>query len=157
MAIEIVFVLTVLIYIFFATAPNQIYPLHGMTITEANFNIEILNGEEVLISGNNEFTNPIVLRENSEIDLFPGVYYWKVRGGFRESEIQNFTIKSHVGLEIKERKENYELENSGNVDLNITREKEGITSSIVLNKGEFKEVKKDDSNYKGEEIWLRMD
>ena len=79
----------------------------------------------------------------------PGLYYWKVRNGFRESGVQNFTIQSHVGLNIEEREENYELQNSGNVELNVTKEKSGIVSEIVLDIGEFTEVEKDDSIYEG--------
>jgi hypothetical protein len=91
------------------------------------------------------------LKEGSEITLPPGVYYWKVRSRFRESEVKSFTIKGHVGLDIKERSENYELENSGNVDLNVTRDKKGITSSMTLDVGELEEVEKDDSKYEGEQ------
>jgi hypothetical protein len=148
---ETIFVAGILIYLFFSTAPNQIYPLHGMTIIEPDFNIEIEHGEEVLISIDESFENPIILKEGSEITLFPGIYYWKVRSRFRESEIKNFLIKGHVGLDIKERIENYELENSGNVDLNVTREKKGITTSMTLDVGELEEVEKDDSKYEGEQ------
>ena len=108
---EAIFVAGVLVYLFFSTAPSQIYPLHGMTIIEPDFNIEVENGEEVLISIDESFENPIVLKEGSEITLPPGIYYWKVRSRFRESEINDFIIKGHVGLDIKERTENYELEN----------------------------------------------
>ncbi|MGD9276936.1 MAG: hypothetical protein PVJ67_07230 [Candidatus Pacearchaeota archaeon] len=149
---EAVFVFISLFYIFFSSAPNQIYPLNGMTIREANFNIEIKNGEEVLISTDKEFTNPIILRENDEIELPQGIYYWKVKGKLRESEIKSFTIESHVGLEIKKRAENYELENSGNVNLNVTKNKAGITSSTSLSAGEIKKIKKDNSTYEGGEI-----
>lgn len=148
---EVIFVAGVLVYLFFSTAPSQVYPLQGMTIIEPDFNIEVENGEEVLISIDESFENPIVLKEGSEITLPPGVYYWKVRSRFRESEVKSFTIKGHVGLDIKERIENYELENSGNVDLNVTKEKKGITSSMTLDVGELEEVEKDDSKYEGEQ------
>lgn len=146
---EAIFVIGVLVYLFFSTTPSQIYPLQGMTIVEPNFNIEIENGEEVLISIDENFTNPIILKEDSEITLLPGVYYWKVRSRFRESEVNNFTIKTHVGLDIKERKENYELQNSGNVDLNVTKNKQGITSNMALEIGQSEEVEKDDAEYEG--------
>ncbi|MFH1787750.1 MAG: hypothetical protein ABH811_03095 [archaeon] len=148
---EAVFVAGVLIYLFFSTAPSQVYPLHGMTIIEPDFNIEIENGEEVLISTDENFSNLIILNDGSDITLPPGIYYWKVRSKFRESEIKSFEIKGHVGLDIKERPENYELQNSGNVDLNVNREKDGVVSQMELDVGEFKEVEKDDSKYEGEQ------
>ena len=151
--VESIFVFASLIYLFFSTAPTQLYPIQGMTISEPDFNIEIENGEEVLISTDEEFTNPIILKENSEITLPPGVYYWKVRGNLRESEVKSFEIQGSVGLDIHERSENYELENSGNVDLNVTKENRGITSSMALSVGEIKEVEKDESKYEGEQAW----
>ena len=148
---EGIFVVGVLIYLFFSTAPSQIYPLHGMTIIEPGFIFEIENGEEVVISIDENFTAPIVLREDSDITLAPGTYYWKVKSEFRESEVKSFTIKGHVGLNLKEREENYELQNSGNIDLNVTKKKKGITSSMILDVGQSKEVEKDDSEYEGKQ------
>ena len=146
---EAIFVAGVFVYLFFSTAPNQIYPIHGMTIIEPDFNIEIENGEQVLISTDKNFTNPIVLSENSDITLPPGIYYWKVISKFRESEIKSFTIQGHVGLNINEREENYELENSGNVDLNVTRKNEFGISSMTIDVGESEDVEKDNSKYEG--------
>jgi hypothetical protein len=146
---EAVLVFGIFAYLFFSTAPNQVYPIQGMTIIEPDFNIEIENGEQVLISTNENFTSTIVLDEGSEVTLTPGVYYWKVKSKFRESEVKSFVIESNVGLDIKERKENYELQNSGNVNLNVTKEKEGITSSLILDVGQSEEVEKDSSEYEG--------
>ncbi len=150
--IEAIFVIGVLAYLFFSTVPNQIYPLSGMTIIEPDFNFEIENGEVVMISIDENFTNPIILKENSDIFLPPGLYYWKVKSIIRESEIRNFTVKGYVALALKERGENYELQNMGNVDLNVTKKKEGITSNTILDVGESKEVEKDNSSYEGRQI-----
>ena len=150
--VELIFIVGVLAYLFFSTAPNQLYPIHGMTIIEPDFNIEIENGEQVLISIDENFTNPIVLDEGSEITLKPGIYYWKVKSKFRESEVKSFVIESNVALDIKEREENYELQNSGNVDLNVTRDKKGITNGFSINVGESEEVEKDNSEYEGEQL-----
>ncbi len=147
--VEAIFVVGILVYLFFSTMPSQIYPLDGMTIIKPNFNIEIENGEEVLLSLDEDFTNPIILKENSEINLPLGIYYWKVRNKFRESEVRTFTIEGHVGLDIKERPENYELQNSGNVDLNVTRKNEGVVSNMEIDVGKSEEVEKDDSKYEG--------
>jgi len=147
--VEAIFVVGVLVYLFFSTVPSQIYPLDGMTIINPNFNIEIENGEEVLLSLDEDFTNPIILREDSEINLPLGIYYWKVRNRFRESEVRTFTSEGYVGLDIKERPKNYELQNSGNVDLNVTRKNEGEISNMKIDVGKSAEVEKDDSKYEG--------
>ena len=153
---EGILIIGILIYLFFSTAPGQIYPLHGMTILEPDFNFEIENGEVVMISIDEDFTNPIILKENSDIFLPPGLYYWKVKGIFRESEIKNFTVQENVVLDLKERAENYELQNVGNVDLNVTRENKGVTSDTILNVGESEEVEKDNSSYEGRRIWTEV-
>jgi len=150
--IEGIFVFGVLVYLFFSTAPNQVFPLSGMIVAEPDFNIEIENGEEVFISLDKEFKNPIILKPNSEVYLIPGFYYWKVKSGIRESEIKNFTIQGIVGLDLKNRGENYELQNSGNLDLNVTKTKKGFTSNTILEVGQSKVVEKEDSNYEGEQI-----
>ena len=149
---EGILIIGILIYLFFSTAPGQIYPLHGMTIIEPDFNFEIENGEVVIISIDENFTNPIILKENSDIFLPPGLYYWKVKSIFRESDIRNFTIQENVGLNLKERAKNYELQNVGNVDLNVTRENKGVTSNTILDVGKSKEVEKDNSSYEGRRI-----
>lgn len=150
---QAVFVIVCLGYIVIANSPNQVYPLQGMSISEPDFNFEIENGEEVLISVDKEFTNPFVLSEGEKITLPPGTYYWKVRGKFRESEVKSFEIVGQVGLDIKKRAENYELENSGNVEMNVTKEKDGKVSSMTMDVGEITEVEEDNSIYEGEQIW----
>ena len=148
---EGIFIVGVLVYLFFSTTPTQIFPLHGMTIIEPNFVFEIENGEQVIISVNEQFTNLIILEKDSDVILPPGLYYWKVKSRFRESEVRNFTIQTHVALNLKEKGENYKLENKGNVDLNVTRKKSGLTTGIILEIGESEEVKKDDSKYEGKQ------
>ncbi len=150
---EVILIIGILIYLFFSTAPLQIYPLHGMTIIEPDFAFEIENGEQVLISIDKNFTAPIVLDKSSEITLTPGTYYWKVRSNFRESGVKNFTIQGYVALNIKERDESYRIANKGNVDLNVTKKNEGVTSNIILDIGESEEVEKDDSIYQGGQKW----
>jgi len=38
---EVIFIAGVLVYLFFSTAPNQIYPLSGMTVIEPNFVLKL--------------------------------------------------------------------------------------------------------------------
>jgi len=152
LAVEVIFVVGVFVYLFFVTAPSQIYPLSGMSIIESDFSFEIENGEEVLISFDGSFREPIVLNGSSDVTFPPGIYYWKVRKGFRESKVKNFTIQGHVSLDIQGRRENYELYNSGNVDVNVTKKKGRITKIIVLDPGESEEIERDNSTYVGEQL-----
>ena len=150
---EAIFVFGVLIYLFFSIAPTPIYPLQGLVIMEPDFTFEIENGEEIIISTDKNFTIPIVLKEGSDVTLPPGIYYWKVKSRFRESEIRNFTIRTNVGLNLKEKNESYELQNSGTVDLNVTKKKNGLTEiEIILDVGQSKEFEKDNSTYEGKQI-----
>ena len=146
--VQAVFVFGVFVYLLFSTNPSGIYPLQGMVISEPDFVFEIENGEQVVLSRDIEFSNPIFLDKGSEQYLPPGIYYWKVKSKFRESEVKNFTVEGRVGLDIREREDNYILSNSGNVDLNVTREKDDI-SSMIISVGENEEVEKDDSKYEG--------
>ncbi len=142
----------ILIYLFFSTSPNSIYPFSGMTISENNFSFEIENGYEILISKTSDFENAFVFKEGDSVTLPPGLYYWKVRNNFRESDVKNFTIESTIGLDFYEREENYELENSGNVDINITKKNNDSTSSEILDVGESAKYEKDNSTYEGRQI-----
>lgn len=146
---EAVLVLGILIFLFFSTAPSHIYPLQGMVVSEPDFVFEIENGEEVVLSVDKSFANPIVLKEGADITLPPGEYYWKVRSKLRESDVKTFKIQGRVGLDLKEKEENYELQNSGNVGLDVTKENEGVISSMTIDVGENKIVEKDNSKYEG--------
>ena len=97
---EGILVLGALIYLFFSIAPNQQSPIAGKTILDPDFVFEIADNEELLISLDESFANPMVLKKGDEIDLPPGTYYWKVRNWFRESEIQSFTIEEQGGFNI---------------------------------------------------------
>ena len=146
---EAVLVLGVLIYLYASADPKAISPISGQTIFDPDFTFEVESGGEILISINENFDNQIVLREGDEIDLPPGTYYWKVKNWIREGSINKFTIQSNVGLNLREGEEKSLLENSGNVPLNITKKKGGITSSVGLESGKSLEVEKDNSSYEG--------
>ena len=146
---EAVLVVGVLIYLFFSIAPKQIAPLNGAVIIEPNFFFEIENGEEVLLSVYEDFNDYVVLTESSEVNLAPGTYYWKVRNNFVESEVRNFTIQSHVGLNIRQGKDLDQLINSGNVELNVTKKTGSKVTGLILGVNEIKEIDKDNSSYEG--------
>lgn len=130
--VEGAFIIGVLAYIFLFTNPAQIYPLQGMIIKEPNLNFEIENADEILISKNKNFPNQIILKKGEEILLEPGIYFWKARNDFRESEIKNFTVEELVALNLRELNESYELQNSGNVVLNITKIGEKKIANIII-------------------------
>jgi hypothetical protein len=146
---EIVLILGILVYLAFSIIPKQIYPLNGMTIIEPNFAFEIQNGQEVLLSVYEDFRDYVVLTENSEVNLAPGTYYWKVRNNFVESEMRIFTVQSHVGLRIKEGENSSKLINSGNVDIEVEKKTDSKVTGLILGVNEIKEVEKDNSTYEG--------
>ncbi len=140
--VESIFVIGVLIYLFFSTSPSAISPISGQVVSDPDFIFEIENADKVIISKDVSFSNPIILEEGQEIILPPGIYYWKVKGFLRESEINTFTIESNVGLNLREGEKNNLLENAGNVDTQ-TKSSSGITGSLGV--GESERVEKEES------------
>lgn len=145
-----IFVLGIFAYFFFSNIPNAISPIAGKVVSDPDFIFEIENGNEVIVSRDEDFTNPFILKEGSDFVLPPGVYYWKVKGFLRESEVHTFTIEGRVGLNLREGEDKNLLENSGNVDLNINEKKGGITSSSTLDADKSIEADKK-SSFEGEE------
>jgi len=149
MIVSAVFVIGALFYMYVSSSPKTISPISGQTIFNPDFVFEIENGEELVISTSLDFTSPIILNEGSETDLPPGTYYWKVRNWLRESEVGSFTIESSVGLNLRKGNEKNLLENSGNVPVDVTKKKGGITTQIPVDVGKSLEVEKDNSSYEG--------
>ncbi len=151
--IEAIFLAGLLAFLFFYTSPRQIYPLHGMTISNQDFLFEIENSNEVVVSTDAGFTNYIVLTEGEEITLPPGTYFWKVLGNLRESEVRNFTIESELALTLRERNGMYEIQNSGNVDVNLTKMQGGkVMLARILSIGNSEKFEKDNSTYLGGQV-----
>jgi len=147
---QAVFVILILGYFYISTMPSAISPIAGKAVSDPDFIFEIENSDEIVVSTSPEFTNPIILKEGSEVVLPPGTYYWKVLGFLRDSEVYTFTIESSVGLDLREGEEKTILENSGNVDLEVGEKKSGITTTAGLDVGEFKEVE-GGVDYEGEQ------
>ncbi len=85
-----------------------------------------------MIDDNPDFTTPIVIavRGNKYFpkeDLELGEYYWKVKG-FRESNVQKFTVTSKVSLK---REEDENIKNDGNTRLKLGINP-GITGAVIL-------------------------
>ncbi|MBU0959702.1 MAG: hypothetical protein KKB31_07185 [Nanoarchaeota archaeon] len=140
---EGILVMGALIYLFVSMNPTAISPIAGKTIFDPDFSFEVENGEEVWVSIDVVFSNPIVLKEGSFVDLPPGTYYWKVKNWLRESEVQTFVLESNVGLNLIVGGEKNKIENVGNVDLEVTEKNAGITSSFGLGSGDSADVSKD--------------
>lgn len=150
---ETMLVFVILLFLLLYTSPRQIYPLHGMVISNEDFLFEIENSREIELSPNADFINYISLKEGEEITLPPGTYFWKVKGVILDSKIKNFTIKSEASLVLKENEGIYRVQNSGNVDLNLTRKQgDKITFATILNIGEVEEFEEDNSTYEGGQI-----
>jgi len=148
---DAVFILAIFVYLFFSNLPKAVSPVSGQVISDPDLTFEIEKGDAIWISTTPDFSDPIILKENSEILLPIGEYYWKVKNWLRESEVKTFKVESNVGLNLYNNGENYELKNSGNVDLNVDKKKGGITSSFPLEVDASKNVGNDSSNYKGKQ------
>ena len=144
---EAVLIIAIFVYLFFATVPKAVSPIAGQIVSDPDFVFEIEEGDEVLISKTQDFVSPIILKEGEDIILPPGTYYWRVKGFLRDSEIHTFSIQGHVSLDIYKRGEIYEVENSGNVDLEVSGKNSGITTNLEI--GESIDVKED--TYEGKQ------
>ena len=98
--------------------PRVIGPINGYETTETQVLFSVEKGDKILIDDNMDFTTPdeYFVVDGLELDLVPGIYYWKVVG-VGMSEIRTLTINSEVSLEFVDDGENYSVVNSGNVDL----------------------------------------
>lgn len=149
--LAIIFLVGTLIYLVYTTKPKQILPLSGMIITE-EFAFEFENADQLTISVNKDFSQQIILKKGSKIELPPGTYYWKAKGFFGESEIRNFTILSRVALNLEERNESLILSNVGNVDLNVTKMSEENITYLIIEKTKKKEFEKENTTFEGRQI-----
>lgn len=145
---EGIFLVLALFYVFFINSPNSIYPVSGMVISEDNFLFEIENSQKVILADNPNFENAFVLKEDSEITLPPGEYYWKAVSWLGESETSYFTIESNVALELEEDEDSYQLRNVGNVDVDVNKGE--VVGEFVLTPGQFKDIE-NETVYEGEQ------
>ncbi len=102
------------------------------------------------VDDNNEFTSPIVVDiEGKEymIELEPGVYFWKVKGGRISSPVKKLILDSDVSMRVKDDN----LKNDGNVDLNINVESVGGAIAMELPYKEQIELEDKDYNITAEQ------
>jgi len=89
-------------------------------------------GYTIMIDDNPDFSTPWTEKVEGKTytpdkDLELGDYYWKVKG-FRESNVQKFTIISKVSIK---REEDEKLRNDGNARLKLDMQP-GITGAVTL-------------------------
>jgi len=97
-----------------------IAPLNDLETFDTSVLFSIEKAGSLIIDDNLDFTTPdeYEVKDGLELDLSPGVYYWKVRGiGF--SEIRTLTIKSKVSLKLVETEDDFVVINDGNMRLNL--------------------------------------
>ena len=134
---QIVFVV-VLVGIIFVFYPRANLALEGNTV-----NFKSVNANVIILSANPDFSNPryIDIEQNVSFNLRVGKYYWKASNGVIESLSKEFEIESEVGLSIIEKDDNYELQNVGNVRVNVTKKEDGsFVGHIILEPDESSEI-----------------
>jgi hypothetical protein len=127
--------------------PKVVFDVEGDLI---RFNS--INSNVIIMSKNPDFSNPkYVNLEDKEIliKLKPGKYYWKSANNFIKSFENEIEIDSEIGLRINEKDGEKELQNIGNVKLNITRGENGaLVGNIILDDKQF-EMIEDEGKYTG--------
>lgn len=100
--------------------PLVIAPLDGYNSFEDKVLFEFKGADVLLIDDNEEFSSPVEYKVSNglQINLEPGVYYWKV-SGVLGSEVRTLTIKSVVDLELVENEDGFGVVNVGNERLNV--------------------------------------
>jgi len=144
--------------LFITLALTSIYFYYPKTNIDLNGNIvkfSSINTNTIILSENLDFSNSryIDLDElnNKPLRLEPGTYYWKSDNGIIQSTKNKFTIDSEVSLRIN-RENEPQIENLGNVKINITKGESGrILGHIILDPDESEQIQ-DKGNYKGEQI-----
>jgi hypothetical protein len=100
--------------------PLVIAPIDEYVSIDGEVLFSFERAEVLLIDDNMDFTTPkeYAVEDGLEIDLDPGIYYWKV-SGVLGSEVRSLTIESRVELALIESDEGFSVVNAGNVRLNV--------------------------------------
>lgn len=130
-----------------------LYPKADVSLEGNAVKINAGNANVIIISENPDFSNPRFIevgKEETVVNLEAGTYYWKASNNYIEGLKKSFTIDSEVGMGIKEYGEGSELENIGNVKINVTKNKEGImVGHIILEPDESEEIENENEEYVG--------
>ena len=89
-------------------------------------------------------------RDKISFNLKPGKYYWKANNQILSGFKNYFEIKSEVGMKIN-RDDEAELENIGNVKINVNKNNEGIMIGHIILEPDETEKIEDKGEYVGRE------
>ncbi len=144
--------------VFIAVALALVLMLYPKTAVNVNGNAVSFssgNADVIVISENPDFSNPRYIdfgkENNLSFSLKPGAYYWKPANNFIQGMANKFTIESNVGMKINKTDNESDLVNVGDVKINVTKTKEGITIGYIILEPEEGEMIEDseDINYTG--------
>jgi len=148
--IEIIFVLLVVLTIF-ALYPRINYSVSGDVVRFTSINSNVL-----IFSKNEDFSNSRYVNfENDKafVKLEPGKYYFKSANNYIKGFKNEIEMDSEVGIVVNRGEdEGVEIENIGNVKINITKTKDGLTIGYIqLSPTESEEIE-DKGVYTGREV-----
>lgn len=136
----------------------MLYPKADVNVSGNAVSFSSTNADVIVISENPDFSNPRYIdfgnEDNVSFNLKPGTYYWKPANSFIQGVAKKFTIDSEVGMKISKNNESgneSDLVNVGDVRINVTKTKEGMTIGyIILEPDEGEEINDSDNvNYTG--------
>ena len=133
----------------------MLYPKTSMGVNGNAVSFNSGNADVIIISENPDFSNPRYLdfgnESNLSFSLKPGTYYWKPANNFIQGMVKKFTIESDIGMKIEKQGNESDLVNAGDVKINVTKTKEGITIGYIILEPEEGEMieDSDDINYTG--------
>ena len=134
---QIAFAIIVVIALFI------LYPRAKLDLEGNIVNFNTINANVIILSANPDFSNPrfIDIESNVSFNLKPGKYYWKAGNGIIEGLSKEFEIKSEVGLSIIEKGNGKEIQNVGNVKVNVSKTADGsFVGHIILEPDEGEEI-----------------
>lgn len=146
---EVILILLIVIMIYI------LYPKIDYSISGEVVRFTSENSDLMIFSENIDFSNPKYVNfENNKaiVKLEPGKYYLKAANNFVKGFVKVIEINSKVGLGInRDESDEVEIENIGNVKINITKTEEGITVGYIqLSPSDSEEIE-DDGLYTGRE------
>src|SRR3989338_2521650 len=146
---QVIFIVLALALVF------MLYPKTSMGVNGNAVSFNSGNADVIIISENPDFSNPRYLdfgnESNLSFSLKPGTYYLKPANNFILGMAKKFTIESDIGMKIEKQGNESDLVNAGDVKINVTKTKEGITIGYIILEPEEGEMIEDsgDINYTG--------
>jgi hypothetical protein len=116
------------------------YPRTQVDVKADWVNFNSINAKVIMISENPDLSNPRYIEiepgKKLSYELYPGTYYYKSDNGIIQGLKNEFKIDSRVGLNLKDKGNQSDLVNVGNVRINVTRARNGMmVGHIILEDG----------------------